>query len=427
MNAESPLLARIRFGPERDLIEMLFERFGLEDVLAHYLASGKAVPHDALLLGSQLRLTRLLAPRLIALLDEVTERLGFSEPIHLFVQPSAEINAFSLHALGDRPHAISLNSGLVERMDDHELRFVLGHEVGHLAWRHHRGRLIPLALGEDEDGESRVPPLLARRIESWDRLAELSADRAGFLATGEDLTHVVPAFFKLVGGLGPQHLRFDLSAFLEQLSELQRLERRELLATFSHPATPVRVRALQRFGEAGGSHAQPEALAAVDHEVAQLARLMDLQISEPIEIHSRDFLVAGGLLAAQVGGREIDRKQADWLLHLVLPLAADPEEELAKVRDAREAEAMLARATGWLRENAGAERFILYGSLCHVVAMDGALSEAERDFMIELAARLDIPESTARQMLYEAVGGWLEAQASERRPTFGFTPALKPS
>ncbi len=188
------ILTRIRFSPERELIGLLFERFGLQAVLDHYLASGKAVPHDALLLGTQLRLTPLLAPRLIALLDEVTERLGFTEPVHLFVQPSSEINAFSLHALGDRPHAVSLNSGLVERMDDDELRFVLGHEVGHLAWRHHHGRLIPLALGEDEDGDSRVPPLLARRLESWDRLAELSADRAGFLATGEDLAHVVPAF-----------------------------------------------------------------------------------------------------------------------------------------------------------------------------------------------------------------------------------------
>ena len=70
--------------------------------------------------------------------------------------------------------------------------------------------------------ESRLPPLLERRLETWDRLAELSADRAGYAAVEGNLNAIVSAFFKMASGLGPAHLRYDIDAFLSQLEELQR-------------------------------------------------------------------------------------------------------------------------------------------------------------------------------------------------------------
>ena len=413
-------LNRIRFGPERDLIDLLFDRFGLAAILDHFETAGEVIPYWEYILGTQLRLTPLLAPRLIDLLTEVCARLGFTEPIDLFVQESSEINGFSLHSMRGRPHVISVNSGMVERMNDCELKFVLGHEVGHLAYGHYRSRLVPVALGEDTAGQSRVPPLLARRLASWDRQAELSADRAGFLAANGDLEQIVSAFFKMVAGLGPEHLRFDLTAFLEQLEDLQKLERGDVLNRFSHPATPVRVRAMQLFHLAGGADATDEQLAEVDLEVAAIACLMDQQVGEPIEVKSRDFLVAAGLLAAQLGGTEVDRQQADLLLHLVLPMSADPEAEFARIQTPEQAEALLAESTGWLKNNAGEERFALFDQLAHVVTVDGELSDVEQQWMVALAIRLSIPESRARETLFEALGAHLQTQASMKRPKLGF-------
>jgi hypothetical protein len=420
-------LSAIRFSPERELLELLFDRFGLESILSHYEESGQAAPYYEFIMGSQLKLTPLLAPRLLTLLTEVREALTFDEPIDLFVQPSADINAFSMHSLKDKPHVVSLNSGLIERMSDDEIRFVLGHEIGHLSYRHYRARLVGPALGEDEQGISRVPPLLHRRLESWDRQAELSADRAGFTAAGGDIQTIIPAFFKMTSGLGPEHLRFDATAFLAQLEYLQKLERREVLATFSHPTTPVRVRALQLFAECGACAADPDVMRGIDSEVAALARLMDLEVTEPIEVHSRDFLVAAGLLVTQVGGTEVNREQADLLLHLVLPLSADPEAELARVRSAEQAEQLLSEATGWLVENAGTERFALYVQLAHVVAVDGQLSDPEREWMLILARRMKIPEKKANEILYEALGEYLQTQASMKTPRFGFREAPEQS
>jgi len=244
------LLDTIRFGHEAELVSYLFERFGLETIISHFETSGQAGVYYELVMSTQLRLTPILAPRLCSILDEVKERLDFDEPIELFVEADAGVNAFALHSLAEHtPHVISLTSGMVERMNDDELRFAMGHELGHLHYRHYRARLVYRAVGEDEAGEPRLPALLARRLESWVRFAELSADRAGFAAVDGKLETIISAFFKIASGLGPEHLRFDIDAFLEQLTVLQQMKRREVVATFSHPVTPVRVRALQLFGD----------------------------------------------------------------------------------------------------------------------------------------------------------------------------------
>jgi len=408
-----------RFQPERALVEELFERFGLEVLVQHFVEDGGAAPVYDYLLSSQLRLTAVLAPRLRSLLDEVCALLEFTEPIDLFVAPSADVNAFALHSLCEgTPHAVSLTSALVERMDDDELRFVLGHEVGHLYHQHYRAALLPWhAYGEDDEGDSRMPPLLQRRLGSWERLAELSADRAGFLAAGCRLAAAVSAFFKMASGLGPEHLRFDIEAFLAQLEQIQKMQRKDVMAQYSHPVTPVRVRALQLFHEAGAGTATPEARAAADEAVAALAKLMDAEVSEPLPAAARDFLLSAGLLAACAGGAEISNDQYDLLVNLLLPLSADPEAQLARVESAEHAETLLSEAIAWLSQNAGEERYTLFRQLAHMVAVDGVLSPPEEQFMHGIAERLGIPPKAARQALYEIVAGYTK-EAAARKPVF---------
>lgn len=415
--ATSEILRAIRFGPERELIDQLFERFGLDALIEHFIAEGSLSEMHDFVLASQLRITEVVSPRLVGLLAEARKVLGFEEEIELFVAPDAEINAGAVHSVQDgRPHVLSLTSALVERMDDDELRFVLGHELGHLAFRHYRARLATAAFGDGEDGRPRVPPLLARRLESWDRLAELSADRAGLRVVGGRLDTVVRVFFKLQSGLGPEHLRFDVAAFLDQLTRLQAVARRELLSIFSHPATPIRVRALQLFAPVHGASGAPDALAPIDEEVLRLARLMDFEASRPLDVHARDFLLAGGLLAAMADDAEVTHEEWETLVQMLLPLCADPEAELTQMTTAEEAEAHLERSAKWLRENAGEERYDLLRSLAHVVCVDGRMLGAEQRFFHRLAAELDVPERAADQILFDVLAGYLQSQAM-RRPT----------
>jgi uncharacterized tellurite resistance protein B-like protein len=313
---------------------------------------------------------------------------------------------------------LSLTSALVERMTDAELSFVLGHELGHLAYRHYRARLADAAFGRGPNGESKAPPLLLRRLESWDRMAEISADRAGFTAIDGNLEVAVSAFFKLQSGLGPEHLRFDITAILDQLESLQKASRRELFAEFSHPATPIRVRALQLFGEARSKGLD---LTETDAEVATIARLMDYAPSEPLDLNAREFILAGGLLAAYTDG-DIEMDDAGWntLVQLLLPVSADPEAEVARIKNRSEAEAILQKSAEWLRDNAGAERFDLLRAIAHVTAADGHLSEAERAFLKRCAEMLGVPARTADEIAFETLADHLQTHAGRglRPPRF---------
>ena len=165
--------------------------------------------------------------------------MGFDEKVELYVQSDPAINAYALHALGpETPHVVCVTSGMVERMMDDEMRFCLGHEIGLLAFRQYRARFAYQALGDDAHGQPRMPRLLRVRLTSWNRLAELSTDRAGFSAVGGDLDIIASTFFKLQSGLGPEPLRFDIRAFLNQLATLEHMKRREVVAAFSHPGHP---------------------------------------------------------------------------------------------------------------------------------------------------------------------------------------------
>ena len=415
----SSVLDPIRFGPERVLIGELFERFGLDVLIDHFVESGGVRSMYDAVLASELRLTRMIAPRLMGLLDAAREKLAFDEPLEMFVGQDPQVNAAAMHRMSDdEPHVLSLTSALVERMTDAELSFVLGHELGHLAYRHYRARLADAAFGRGPNGESKAPPLLLRRLESWDRMAEISADRAGFTAIDGNLEVAVSAFFKLQSGLGPEHLRFDITAILDQLESLQKASRRELFAEFSHPATPIRVRALQLFGEARSKGLD---LTETDAEVATIARLMDYAPSEPLDLNAREFILAGGLLAAYTDG-DIEMDDAGWntLVQLLLPVSADPEAEVARIKNRSEAEAILQKSAEWLRDNAGAERFDLLRAIAHVTAADGHLSEAERAFLKRCAEMLGVPARTADEIAFETRADHLQTHAGRglRPPRF---------
>lgn len=415
----SRVLDPIRFGPERVLIGELFERFGLDVLIDHFVESGGVRSMYDAVLASELRLTRMIAPRLMGLLDAAREKLAFDEPLEMFVGQDPQVNAAAMHRMSDdEPHVLSLTSALVERMTDAELSFVLGHELGHLAYRHYRARLADAAFGRGPNGESKAPPLLLRRLESWDRMAEISADRAGFTAIDGNLEVAVSAFFKLQSGLGPEHLRFDITAILDQLESLQKASRRELFAEFSHPATPIRVRALQLFGEARSKGLD---LTETDAEVATIARLMDYAPSEPLDLNAREFILAGGLLAAYTDG-DIEMDDAGWntLVQLLLPVSADPEAEVARIKNRSEAEAILQKSAEWLRDNAGAERFDLLRAIAHVTAADGHLSEAERAFLKRCAEMLGVPARTADEIAFETLADHLQTHAGRglRPPRF---------
>jgi len=119
----------------------------------------------------------------------------------------------------------------VELLDQHELRFVLGHELGHFIFEHS-------VKTDQEEGLDEEGFLLSKA-------AEISSDRVGLLAARTALD-ATKAILKSISGLPSAHLGDDFTDFLDQFQD--RNQSHDLSSFFtSHPSFLIRARALLWF------------------------------------------------------------------------------------------------------------------------------------------------------------------------------------
>ena len=158
-------------------------------------------------------------PTLHRLMLEACEILDVPEP-ELYLQRGADDHAYTA---GVSRTFIVLSSGLVENFTNEELRFVIGHELGHIKCGHVLyqmvGRLlIPLleGLGSVTLGIGQLAGIgLVSGFYEWIRQAEFSADRAGLLVC-QDARVACTAIMKLGGGGTRLDGEMNVEAFLEQ-------------------------------------------------------------------------------------------------------------------------------------------------------------------------------------------------------------------
>lgn len=152
---------------------------------------------------------------------------------------------------------IVVSTGLVELLDEEEMRAVVGHEVGHALSGHAVYRTILLFLTNLALKVAWIPlgnvaiMAIVTALREWFRKSELSADRAGLLV-GQDLQASMRGLMKLAGG---NHLHeMNVDAFLKQAEEYEAggdlrdsvLKIMNVLPR-SHPFTTVRAAELKRW------------------------------------------------------------------------------------------------------------------------------------------------------------------------------------
>lgn len=158
----------------------------------------------------------------------------------------------------DKP-IIVVTTGLVELLDEEEMRAVVGHEVGHALSGHSVYRTILLFLTSMALKVAWIPlgnvaiMALVTALREWFRKSELSADRAGLLV-GQDLQASMRGLMKLAGG---NHLHeMNVDAFLAQADEYEaggdlRDSVLKILSIMprSHPFTTVRAAELRKWAQ----------------------------------------------------------------------------------------------------------------------------------------------------------------------------------
>jgi Zn-dependent protease with chaperone function len=128
------------------------------------------------LLGSSIKVRREEFPGIIAIVERSARRLGIAVP-QVFIRDDYLVPINSI-GLGE-PYALVLSSQYVQLLDETELAFMVGRELGHIAAGNTRLLSLINASGR---GNAIVTSLFG----GWIRQTEYTADRAGLLCSSVD-------------------------------------------------------------------------------------------------------------------------------------------------------------------------------------------------------------------------------------------------
>ena len=204
-----------------------------------------------------LEITLNTTPVIYTLLSDTCSALRVPKTaVQAFVRDYPFFQAISYFS-DNRRNVLVLSSRLVNLLNHDELRFVIGHEIGHFLLQH--GSSSP----SEKDPEYFV----------YQRAQEISADRIGLIACS-NADAACRALMKIASGLHDEFLSDSSSEYIGQL------ERGELLAgekwDVTHPSSVVRAAVLKQFSQSIGDQDYSEVTST---KVASIDNGLQLRIS----------------------------------------------------------------------------------------------------------------------------------------------------
>lgn len=342
--------------------------------------------------GHCLKVQQDLLPDVYELCHEVKEKLHFEEPVDFYITGDSTVNAFSL-AAEDKgaPHIVNVNSGLFDLMTKDELRFVIGHELGHLINRDTElSRLIRFVFPPD----SNVPVSLLYKIRLHDQLAELVADRYGYMAT-DDLGVCVTAFFKMASGLDLIKMNVSMDALIaDNTRRLDYFLKDRGTSRSSHPVNPIRVQALNLFANAESDDALKEGM---DELISILLKVGDTELDE----HLAHFIAAAGIIVSTVDENVVD-DEVNQILDALAELKIFPRKFLDDIASGDVFATFNKAVGGILNINPGMREGMLR-YMIHIVLSDKRIAEEEVRLLYDFGDSIGFSKMEVASAIADAI------------------------
>lgn len=189
------------------------------------------------LLSTSVKVTPEIFPKINKCINSVFQNLKLNNNFNFFITANHNQSQAACAMMPESDSAeIIITSKMIELLNDDELKYVIGHEVSHHYYQHN---LYPLP----NQAKSKIELL---KLLHLSRASEISADRAGFLGSG-NIENSLKAMLKITSGLGEEHLSFNFSSYLDQLRELKQIKGDQSQLYSTHPSFLNRMQALVWF------------------------------------------------------------------------------------------------------------------------------------------------------------------------------------
>lgn len=261
-------MAKTLVGLKSETYEHPFDREALDklkkvpgvDKVTNFLLNWTFVNwHLIELQGSHFRITRESCPELYSLIKEVEETLDITDRPKTYTKWGYAINGYTT---GTKDNTLMmLNSGAVDLLTDNQLKYIVGHEMGHIksdhVLYHMMAEFLPTIISLIPGANILTAPIQLALL-YWQRMSELTADRAGLLAC-QDKEAALEAIVKAAGLPLKYFDNINEDAFLKQAEEFAKMHEGFLtgamvnlkIMTSTHPWTVYRAAELVKWINSG--------------------------------------------------------------------------------------------------------------------------------------------------------------------------------
>lgn len=255
-------------GLDSKLYEHPFDRTALNklrglkgfDTVTNFLLNWTYVKWNLVeLQGSDFHVTRESCPELYKMAVDVAKTLDIEEMPEFYTEWGYAINGYTTGFKNNT--LVVLNSGAIDLLSEKQLRFVIGHEAGHIKsghiLYHMMAQLFSLMIASIPLADTILAPIQLALM-YWNRMSEFTADRAGLLAC-QDKDEAVKAIIKMAGIPIKYYGEINEDAFIKQAEEFEKKfsgiaeEAIKALSimTSTHPWTVYRAGELLKWIESG--------------------------------------------------------------------------------------------------------------------------------------------------------------------------------
>ncbi|MGD8992266.1 MAG: M48 family metallopeptidase [Desulfobacterales bacterium] len=408
-------LHRIRYRGDKKDVELLFRDYNLEGIISTSEERQKLEEsnfRNQLLKDGAFLLSQAISPRIFNIVTETKQKLGLEGEYEVFCLNSNSINAFAYVQPAEDKNffIIGITSAALEELEDREIQFILGHELGHFLFEHNRMNYL-INPNPGSQGVTLLPSMGENIFLRWRKKCEISTDRIGLIACG-DFENAARAMLKTAYGLTGKNLNLDVDSLLQQIDALKEEPEALEVNYRSHPLMPLRLKVMQMFADSpifakvmkGESDFSEKELNDLEDATDQWVNWIKRYPRRPLDLAAMRLVTAAGIKLVMTEAVIMDEEIKVIIQILHKYFTDEPGDVIHEImQDTTKIDNLIRKNVKEISEK-GDDRhktFVL-SRLADIAIADGKLAKPEAGIIFDIAKDFGIQEKAAYSIV---VGG----------------------